>query len=120
MPPYPATPTASQAILFDVVVDWSSAPVERSWPIGSCCRRRFFRIAVAAFSGTFEYRVGERRDVRVNASQIADDAKEIAVVDAAGDRACSVPAPLQRPQAICKRKSRRSDSPSAFSTNLRI
>jgi len=53
-------------------------------------RRRVFCIAITAFSGTFEYRVGKRRDMRVNASQIADDAQEIAVVDAGGDPVRSV------------------------------
>ena len=59
--------------------------------------RRQIGVAIARLGGALENRVGERRNVRVDAPQVANNAQKITVVDARGDRLGSGRADLQRP-----------------------
>ena len=73
---------------------------KRSWG-----DRRQIGVAIARLGGALENRVGERRDVRVDAPQVANNAQKITVVDSRGDRLGSARADLQRPDIQSRRLS---------------
>ena len=65
---------------------------KRSWG-----DRRQIGVAIVRLGVALENRVGERRDVRVDAPQVANNAQKITVVDSRGD--------LQRPDVQSRRLS---------------
>jgi hypothetical protein len=60
-------------------------------------------IAIVFLCGPFEDRVGERRDVRVNAPQVTGNAQKVGVVESDGNRVRSGRHPWCRPHVQSRR-----------------